>query len=45
MIAVNNGDIPMRDLRDVADIVALNHAYVCGKWDEMFGVDAVRFYR
>ena len=45
MIAVNNGDIPMRDVRNIADIVPPNHAYVCGKWDEMFGVDAVRFYR
>ena len=41
-IAHNKGDIPPRDLRDIQQFIAANHAYICAQWEQTVG--AVSFY-
>lgn len=35
--AHNKGDIPERDLRDIEQFVAANHAYICERWEQTVG--------
>ena len=36
-IAHNKGGIPPKDLRDVMQFIAINHAYICSRWHETMG--------
>jgi hypothetical protein len=36
-LAHNKGEIPARDLRDLMQFVAANHAYICDRWQETMG--------
>ena len=44
LLANNDSKIPRRDLRDIAQLITLNHAYSCDKWIETFG-NSLSFYR
>lgn len=44
LLANNNSGIPERDLRDIAKLIMLNHGFICSKWREAFGDDALAFY-
>lgn len=44
VLARDAGDIPQRDLRDLARLIALNHSYICKRWAERFGDDSLVFY-
>ncbi len=44
ILARDNGEIPQRDLRDLARLITLNHVYICEKWVERFGSDSLTFY-
>lgn len=43
ILAHNGGKIPKKDLSDIMELVALNHGYICGKWQEAFQGD-ITFY-
>lgn len=36
-LAHNKGDIPNRDLRDIMQFIAANHALICQRWSETMG--------
>lgn len=44
LLANNSSEIPERDLRDIAKLITLNHAFICDKWKETFGADNLSFY-
>ena len=37
LTAHNKGDIPARDLRDIEQFIAANHAYICERWEQAVG--------
>lgn len=43
IVAHNRSKIPAKDLSDILELVALNHAYICDKWQETFQGD-LSFY-
>ena len=43
-LANNNGDIPIKDLVEIMQIIALNHMYICQRWMQVFGSDCVRYH-
>lgn len=43
ILAHNNSNIPQKDLRDIMELVSLNHALICDKWKETFQGD-ISFY-
>ena len=42
--ANNNSRISRSKLNKIKEIVADNHFYICKKWAEIFGQDALKFY-
>lgn len=36
LLAHNRSKIPSKDLADILELVSLNHAYICKKWQEVF---------
>ncbi|NGM17892.1 DUF4160 domain-containing protein [Eggerthellaceae bacterium zg-893] len=42
LVASNASRIPERDLNDMLEFIALNHAWICERWSETFG--ELRFY-
>lgn len=34
ILAHNQGNIPVRDLRDIEQFVSANHDYICERWQE-----------
>ncbi|MBS5450278.1 MAG: hypothetical protein KHY83_10135 [Coriobacteriia bacterium] len=43
-IAHNNGQIPPKDLRDIMDVITLNHDLICNEWRKRFQ-DDISFYK
>ena len=43
ILANNGSNIPKRDLSNIMELVALNHGYICQKWQETFQGD-ISFY-
>ena len=43
-LANNNSQISPKDLRDLAKLITMNHRFICEKWQESFGSDAMAFY-
>lgn len=44
LMANNDSGIPEKDLGKIAKFITLNHAFICDRWVEAFGGDALRFY-
>ena len=42
--ANNNSHIPESKLNKIKEIVSDNHFYICRKWIEIFGENALQFY-
>ena len=43
LLAHNRSHIPEKDLRNILELISLNHDYICRKWCEVFQGD-IRFY-
>ena len=44
LMANNNSRIPAKDLAKIIEAITANHFYICRKWQEYFGQDALKFY-
>lgn len=42
-LALNKGQIPPKDLRDIMDVVTFNHGLICNEWRKRFQGD-ISFY-
>lgn len=43
LLANNRSKIPKDDLSDILELIALNHDYICRRWQEVFQGD-IEFY-
>ena len=45
ILASNGSNLPNRELRKLANFIALNHGRICDAWKNVFKTDMLRFYR
>ena len=44
ILASNAAHIPRKDLNELLDVIAAQHAFICEEWKRFFLVDEVSFY-
>ena len=44
VVAHNKSEIPAQDLRDIMEMIAAQHFWICREWKEHFAMDRIKFY-
>lgn len=44
VVAHNKSEIPAQDLRDIMEMIAAQHFWICREWKEHFAMERIKFY-